>query len=132
MLPKPEPRTDVMGWIWRGVIAALFVFIGWGKFDSAPHGEWVRIFARIGLGQWFRIFTGVVELGGGVLYFFPKTNKIGAALLSSAMLGAMIVDLTVLRNPIYIVAPLALLAAVLIVAARDPALDLITTRYRRD
>ena len=76
---QQHARADVAGWIWRGLIAALFVYIGWGKFDSAPNSEWVRIFAKIGFGQWFRIFTGVVELGGGVLYLFPKTNKIGAA-----------------------------------------------------
>jgi len=127
---QQHARADVAGWIWRGLIAALFVYIGWGKFDSAPNSEWVRIFAKIGFGQWFRIFTGVVELGGGVLYLFPKTNKIGAALLSSAMLGAMITDLMVLRNPIFIVAPFALLAAVVIVAAREPEHDLITRRYR--
>jgi uncharacterized membrane protein YphA (DoxX/SURF4 family) len=132
MLPKPQSRTDVMGWIWRGLIAVLFVFIGWAKFNGAPHSEWVRIFARIGLGQWFRIFTGIVEVGGGVLYLFPWTNKIGAALLASAMLGAAIADLAVMHNPMYVVAPLALLAAVVIVAARDPELDLLTQRYRRD
>lgn len=131
MPPEPGRRTDYIGWMWRALIAALFVFIGWGKFDSAPHSEWVRIFAKIGFGQWFRIFTGVVEAGGGVLYLFPWTNKIGAALLASAMIGAMIADTTVLHNPMYIVAPLGLLAAVVIVAARDPELDLITTRYRR-
>lgn len=129
---KLQPRTDVMGWIWRGVIAVLFVFIGWGKFDAAPHSEWVRIFARIGFGQWFRIFTGVVEVGGGVLYLFPQTNKIGAALLSSAMLGAAVADMTVMHNPIFVVAPLTLLAAIVIVAARDPELDLLARRYRRE
>ena len=131
-MPKLQPRVDIMGWIWRGLIAVLFVFIGWGKFNNAPHSEWVRIFAKIGFGQWFRIFTGVVEVGGGVLYFFPWTNKIGAALLASAMIGAMIADATVMHNPIYVVAPLGLLAAVVIVAARDPQLDLLATRYRRD
>jgi len=121
-------RTDVAGWIWRGLIAALFVFIGWGKFDATPNSEWVRIFARIGLGQWFRVFTGVVEVVGGALYLFPRTNKIGAALLASAMVGAMIVHIAVLHDPILIVAPLALLAAVVVVAARDPGLDLIARR----
>jgi hypothetical protein len=48
------------------------------------------------------------------------------------MLGAAIADLAVMHNPMYVVAPLALLAAVVIVAARDPELDLLTQRYRRD
>jgi putative oxidoreductase len=124
-------KPDVAGWIWRGLIAVLFVYIGWGKFDDAPNGEWVKIFARIGLGQWFRVFTGIVEIGGGVLYVFPRTNVLGAALLASAMIGAMVVHIAVLHDPILIVAPLALLAAVVVVAVRDPGLDLIARRSNR-
>lgn len=125
-------RVDVAGWIWRSVIAVLFVLIGWEKFSGAANGEWVRIFAKIGFGQWFRIFTGVVEVGGGALFLFPKTNRIGAALLASALFGATIAHLTVLRDPISVIVPLALLVAVVVVAARDPELDLIARRYRRD
>jgi uncharacterized membrane protein YphA (DoxX/SURF4 family) len=122
-----EPRRDVAGWIWRGLIAALFAYIGWGKFDSAPNGEWVRIFAKIGLGQWFRVFTGLVEIGGGTLFLFPRTNKVGAALLAAAMLGAIVADVAI-GNAVFVIVPLALLAAVVIVAARDPSLDLVRRR----
>jgi putative oxidoreductase len=127
MPPNLEPRRDIAGWIWRGLIAALFVYIGWGKFDSAPKSEWVRIFANIGFGQWFRVFTGFVEISGGTLFLFPRTNKVGAALLAAAMLGAMIADVA-LGNAIFVIVPLGLLAAVLIVAARDPNLDLLRRR----
>ena len=63
----------------------------------------------------------------------PITEPLGydfflRALLASAMVGAMIVHIAVLHDPILIVAPLALLAAVVVVAARDPGLDLIARR----
>ena len=44
----------------------------------------------------------------------------------------MIAPATVLRDPIFIIAPLVLLVAVVVVAVRDPELDLIARRYRRD
>lgn len=124
MPPKPQPQADLAGWVWRGLIAALFVYIGWGKFDGAPNSEWVRIFAKIGFGQWFRVLTGVVEVGGGVLFLFPRTNKIGATLLAATMAGAMIADVAI-GNAMLGIVPLSLLTAVVVVAARDPSLDLL-------
>jgi hypothetical protein len=40
---------------------------------SFPNGtEWVGLFRQIGLGQWFRYFTGAVEILGGVLVLVPR------------------------------------------------------------
>ncbi|HMC55611.1 MAG TPA: DoxX family protein [Gemmatimonadaceae bacterium] len=126
-----KPRTDVAGWVQRAIIAAFFVIAGLDKFSDAPTSTWVKIFATIGFGQWFRIATGVIEIGGGALYLFPKTCKFGAVLLASAMLGAIIAHLTVLRDPIAIIIRGAILVAIVLVALRDPNLDLIGTRYGR-
>jgi putative oxidoreductase len=123
--------VDLAGWIYRAGVAVFFVIAGWGKFDSAPSGMWVKIFAAIGFGQWFRIATGVVEVLGGVLYLFPQTCKAGAVMLGAAMLGAIVAHLTVLHDPIAIIIPGALLAIVAGIALRDPNLDLIATHYRR-
>ena len=89
-------------------VAALFVFIGYTKFDDDPRGEWVQMFDRIGLGQWFRYFTGVMQVAGGVLIVFRRTLTVGAAMLAATMLGAAIVDIAVIGSPIFIV-PLLLL-----------------------
>ena len=89
-------------------IGLLFVFIGYGKFDNSPRGSWVQIFELIGLGQWFRIFTGVVQVAGGVLMLPRRTRTLGAALLACTMVGAVIVDIAVMGSPIVVV-PLLLL-----------------------
>ena len=89
-------------------IGLLFIFIGYGKFDNSPRGSWVQIFELIGLGQWFRIFTGVVQVTGGVLMLPRRTRTAGAALLACTMLGAAIVDVVVMGSPVVIV-PLLLL-----------------------
>jgi putative oxidoreductase len=88
------------------VIGILFVFIGYGKFEN--RGVWVTIFEEIGLGQWFRIFTGVVQVTGGVLIVPRRTRTVGAALLACTMLGAAIVDVVVIGSPVVVV-PLLLL-----------------------
>ena len=115
--------TDVRGWLLRILVAVLFVLFGLGKFNSDPRGEWFKIFARIGFGQWFRVATGLIELIGGVLFLLPGTARIAAIPLAATMLGAMITDFVVLRNPIFMMIPAALLALVLIAAFRDPSLD---------
>jgi len=87
-------------------VGVLFIFIGYGKFEN--RGVWVRIFEQIGLGQWFRIFTGIVQVTGGVLIMPRRTRTAGAALLGCTMLGAALVDVAIVRSPIVIV-PLLLL-----------------------
>ena len=96
------------------VIGLLFVFIGYGKFDNSPRGSWVQIFELIGLGQWFRLFTGVVQVAGGLLFIPSRTRTIGAVLLGSSMLGAAIVDVVVIGSPVVVV-PLLLLILIAVV-----------------
>jgi len=114
---------DVRGWLLRILVALLFVLFGLGKFNADPRGEWFRIFARIGFGQWFRVATGLIELIGGVLFLLPGTARVAAIPLAATMLGAIIVHLVVMRDAIFAFIPVALLALVVIVAFRDPSLD---------
>jgi putative oxidoreductase len=92
----------------RVAIGALFVFVGYTKFDNDPKG-WAEIFEQIGLGQWFRIFTGIVQTLGGVLLVFRRTVTIGAVLTGSSMLGAALVDIFVLGQLPFAIIPLLLL-----------------------
>jgi putative oxidoreductase len=87
----------------RLAVAAFFAVIGYTKFDSDPQGEWFQMFERIGLGQWFRYFTGAVQLTGSVLLVFERTLAVGAALLGLTMLGAAFVDAVVLGSPVFII-----------------------------
>jgi putative oxidoreductase len=89
-------------------VAAAFIFIGYTKFDNDPQGEWVQIFDRIGIGQWFRYLTGVLQVGGGLLMIFQRTLTIGAAMLAATMLGAAFVDIVLMGSPMFIL-PMLLL-----------------------
>lgn len=109
---------SILEWILQILLALLFLLVGAAKFG--PHNAvWVEIFAAIGVGQWFRIFTGVLEILCAVLLVIPRTAGIATALLSCTMVGAFFVRLFVLHGPpAGAVTPLVYLALLLIILWR--------------
>ena len=75
-------------WLPRLAIAFVFVGVGWSKFTDPM---WVRLFDRIGFGQWFRYLTGVMQIAGGLLTLVPRLSIAGIAILACTMAGAVIV-----------------------------------------
>jgi hypothetical protein len=71
----PGPPNAIGDWCLRGGIALAFVAFGWEKFST--NGHWVKLFQQIGIGQWFRYFTGVVEILGGLLVLIPWNCRPG-------------------------------------------------------
>jgi putative oxidoreductase len=85
---RPRRAIDVFKtWLPRVALAIVFVLFGALKF--AAHSMYVRIFDEIGLGQWFRYFTGVTEIAGAVLLLIPRAAFIGFILLGCTMAGAV-------------------------------------------
>jgi putative oxidoreductase len=84
-------------WVLRVFLALMFLYSGASKFN--PHGIfWTELFAKIGIGQWFRYFTGGLEVICAVLLLIPRSSEIAAALLSCTMAGAILTHLFVLRD----------------------------------
>jgi putative oxidoreductase len=98
---KPTFIDAVWRWGPRISLALLFVAVGTSKFSS--HGGWVRLFDQIGFGQWFRVFTGVMQTSGAVLLLVPRLAWIGAGILSLTMLGAVLVQLLVLHSVLFVI-----------------------------
>jgi uncharacterized membrane protein YphA (DoxX/SURF4 family) len=71
----------------------VFLFEGLDKF--AERRLWLRVFDEIGFGQWFRYFTGIVEVSGAVMLLIPRTTVIAAGLLGCTMIGALLVHVFV-------------------------------------
>ena len=109
----PTGISVALAWMARLAVVAAFLFIGGTKFNSDPSGDWFRIFERIGWGQWFRYFTGAVQITGALLLLTRWTLTIGAVLLACTMVGAMIVDIVVMHSVGYAFLPLALLGVVI-------------------
>lgn len=96
---RSEPRFVLGDWILRGGIALAFVLFGAEKFPAKYGSPWVKLFQQIGAGQWFRYFTGIVEIAGGVLVLIPWTVTAGLALLACTMASAAAILIFLLGRP---------------------------------
>jgi hypothetical protein len=112
---RRRPIDEFTMWLPRIGVVLAFLFIGMTKFNSDPRGEWFKIFERIGIGQWFRYFTGAMQVTGALLLLTRWTLSIGAAMLACTMIGAMFVDIFVMHAVGYAFLPLVLLGMVLAV-----------------
>jgi putative oxidoreductase len=118
-LAVEETRSagDVLAaWLPRVAVALIFLSVGSEKFGS--HGPWIRIFARIGLGDWFRYLTAVMQVGGALLLLVPPLVTLGAVVLGSTMVGAIVTNVFILNTGLAAIIPSALLAAVVFVGVR--------------
>ena len=85
-----QPRSAIGGLkTWLPRLALVMVFVPFGILKFVPHSMYVRIFEEIGLGQWFRYFTGVMEIGGALLLLIPAAASVGFILLGCTMAGAV-------------------------------------------
>jgi putative oxidoreductase len=91
-----RPR-DIRLWCVQTLLALVFVSASWAKLMGKP--EMVALFTAVGLGQWFRYVTGILELTGAAPIVVPKARRIGAAPLATIMLGALTAHLFLLRVP---------------------------------
>ena len=75
----------------------MLLYSGASKFG--PHGIFcIELFAKIGIGQWFRYFTGSLEIICAVLRLIPRTSGIAAAFLACTMAGAVLTHLFILGD----------------------------------
>ena len=56
----------------------------------------MRLFAQIGLGDWFRYLTGTLQVIGGVLFLIPRFALCRGRARRGTMVGAVAVHLFVL------------------------------------
>lgn len=83
---------NILTWVLRVLVAGLFAFAGFMKLSGQP--MMVQEFGVVGLGDWFRIFTGVVEILGAAAVLYPVTTAWGALLLLCVDVGAFIAQVT--------------------------------------
>jgi putative oxidoreductase len=109
---RGEDMKPVTMWILTIVASAMFLLAGTLKLVGVPME--VELFAAIGIGQWFRLLTGVLEIGGALLLLAPVTAAFGALVLATVMVGAIVTHLFIVGgNPLV---PIALLAITIAIA----------------
>ena len=105
----------VVLWVGQFVVAAAFLMAGGAKLAGAP--VMVGLFNAIGVGQWFRYFTGAIELTGGVSPLVPALAPYGAILLAVTMACAVATHLIIVGGSA-LPALMLLAASVAIASAR--------------
>lgn len=93
---RPGKAVNIALWVVQILLALAFLGAAFGKLLGKP--EMVGLFDAIGIGQWFRFVTGLLEVTGAILIVVPRTKFFGAALLSMIMVGAVLTHLFILHN----------------------------------
>jgi putative oxidoreductase len=82
-------------WVVRIIVAGLFLFAAFMKLIGTQME--IDVFNTVGLGQWFRYVTGLMELIGAVTLLIPAVSAFGAVLLLIVDIGAFIAQVTSLH-----------------------------------
>jgi hypothetical protein len=110
--PTTGRARNIALWVLQVAAAAMFLMAGFSKLGGAP--ETVALFEMIGIGQWFRYLTGVLEVAGAVLLLVPALAGAGAMLLAAVMVGAVLATVFVVgESPLL---PLVLLTVLALIA----------------
>ena len=75
-------------WILSVLVAPAFLGAGVAKLAGAA--AMVDLFDKVGRGQWFRYFTGLLEVAGSIGLLIPRYAFYAAGLLAVIMVGAII------------------------------------------
>jgi putative oxidoreductase len=109
-------RSGVIAlWVVQIALAGLFLLAGGSKLLGAP--AMVALFNTIGIGQWFRYVTGLIEVGSAIALLVSSTAVFGALALVPTMIGAVATELFIARDSA-VPAAVLLLGAVGVVCAR--------------
>jgi hypothetical protein len=109
------PRR-IGAWILQGGVAAAFFAAGAAKLAGATY--MVQLFEQIGVGQWFRYATGLVEVIGAVALIYLGLASLGGLWLGGTVVFAVLTHLFVLHtSPVPAIA-LGLLNALIVYLRR--------------
>ena len=78
-------------WAVQLALAGMFVLAGGSKLAGAP--AMIALFDAVGVGQWFRYVTGLIEVGSAIAVLVPSIAPFGAMALVATMTGAVLTHL---------------------------------------
>ena len=81
-------------WSLSSLVALVFLAAGGAKLAGVP--VMIQMFDKVGLGQWFRYFTALLEVAGAIGLLMRRYAFYAAILLGIVMIGAIVAHVTVL------------------------------------
>src|SRR3954467_2179544 len=110
-----KERTMRNATLWLLTIVSAGMFLLAGTLKLAGVQIEVDLFATVGIGQWFRYVTGLLEIGGAIGLFVPAVATYAALLLATVMVGAIATHLFIVGGSPLV--PVLLLGATLTIAS---------------
>lgn len=101
----------------KALLTLAFLAAGLAKLAGAD--MMVATFEAVGVGQWFRYVTGIIEVGGAILLWINGRQAIGAGLLTCTMIGAVLTHLLILGPSAMPATVLGLLSAYILYKHKD-------------
>jgi uncharacterized membrane protein YphA (DoxX/SURF4 family) len=92
---RGRPGVIVL-WVVQIALAGMFLLAGGSKLLGAP--AMVTLFTTIGIGQWFRYVTGLIEVGAALALLVPSIAVFGALALVPTMIGAVAAELFIVGD----------------------------------
>jgi putative oxidoreductase len=90
-------RSGVIAlWVVQAALAGMFLLAGGSKLVGAP--AMVTLFNAIGVGQWFRFVTGLIEVGSAIALLVPSIAVFGALVLVPTMIAAVATELFIVGD----------------------------------
>ena len=121
----PRATRQIGAWSLQAVVAAAFFAAGAAKLAGVPY--MVELFTQIGLGQWFRVVTGIVEIIGAFALVYPRLASIGGLWLGTTMFFAVMTHLFVLHTSPVPALILGSLNALIVYLRRDELVSIAQT-----
>ncbi|WP_261994992.1 DoxX family protein [Streptomyces sp. ME109] len=99
---------------WHSATSCFYVFAS-ALPKLIAHPSAAESFDKLGWGSTGMYLIGTLELAGGVALLIPLLSSVAAVALSALMVGAFIVNVTVLHGP-YVATPLVLILPLALIA----------------
>ena len=122
-LSSRSRANTITTWTLQILLAATFLAAGGAKLAGVP--MMVQTFDQLGVGQWFRVVTGLIEVAGGLALLVPGFAALGATLLAITMVFAVLAHMVVLSSSAAPAIVLLVLAAAVAWLRRDQFTALI-------
>jgi putative oxidoreductase len=115
------PRNGAL-WVVQVFGATLFLISGLAKLGDE---RLIQMFTAIGVDQWFRYLTGLIEFASAILLLIPAVSGIAALVLVPIMIGAILAHLLVVGGSPALPIGLLIIAGVVAWGRKETAIRLI-------
>lgn len=112
----------------KGLLTLAFAAAGVAKLAGAE--QMIAVYETLGIGQWFRHVTGVIEVASAIALWIPGIQAFAAGTLVATMIGAALAHLLILGPSVFPALVLGVLATIVLYGYREQVTRLVARNNR--